>query len=298
MHWTYEESLDPLSDLRQGDILEPTQDLKDVFSLVHPHFRNPKYSAFLIITQSCDLVRRKGKILPDIQHISVSVVRPLESVLHDLLSQVCDRIVDKVYLKESKLYAHQLLQRIFNQNEQALGIFYLHPDPAVRISIPSVALLRIKITLRTEHYNVLISARRGRLQPSFRNKLGWLLGNLYSRIGTPDWSESESKQKELNRMIKDYIDDDEDDAPLWVPKMWLDSAMENGINIEGIPKSQIIEVLNKHKPPELREQAISHILRVIRESGIIEDDEALTRIGNRLRNDGPFTRVLKSAKKL
>jgi hypothetical protein len=292
-HWTYA-SFKPDDDLCQGDILEPTPELRDIFREAHPHFLDPKYTAFLIITQSCDMVLRKE--LPDTKYLNIAVVRPLEAVLHDFLSQVCQCIASGVYLKESKVNAHQLMERIFNQNEQALGIFYLHPDTDAGIDTPSVSLLRVKITLRVDHYKVLQLARRGRLIPDFRSKLGWLIGNLYSRIGTPDWSDSELKKKQLNKMIKDWIDAEEDYTPTWVPKSYVESATEKGVQLNGLQKNEIIKVLDENKPPEAKEQAVEHVLRVIREVGLKISEDQVRRIGNRLKNDQLFTKAIKNAK--
>ena len=58
-HWTYE-AIPPEADLAQGDILEPTSALREVLREIHPYFLNPKYVAFLVLSQSCDLVRRSG----------------------------------------------------------------------------------------------------------------------------------------------------------------------------------------------------------------------------------------------
>ncbi|KAF0118184.1 MAG: hypothetical protein FD151_2221 [bacterium] len=293
-HWTYE-AFETQDHLQQGDILEPTQELRDILSSVHPHFLDPKYTAFLIVTQSCDIVCRKGG-LPDTRYINIAVVRPLETVLHNFLSQVCECIVDGVYLKESKADAHRLMERIFNQNEQALGIFYLHPDVNAGIDTPSVSLLRVKVTLRVEHYEVLRKARRGRLSSDFRSKLGWLVGNLYARIGTPDWTDSEDKKKQLENLIRDWIDAEEDLAPKWVPRLWVESAKKKGVELEGIPKNQIYRVLSEHRPLKAKEQAVEHVLRLIREADIGISEDNLLRIGNRLNNDELFTKAIKSAK--
>jgi len=293
-HWTYE-SFEAQNDLQQGDILEPTQELRNILHSVHPHFLNPKYTAFLIVTQSCDMVCRKGK-MPDTRYINITVVRPLETVLHTFLSHVCECVADGVYLKESKADARRLMERIFNQNEQSLGVFYLHPDVSAGIDTASVSLLRVKVTLHVEHYEVLREARRGRLNSAFRSKLGWLVGNLYARIGTPDWSDSEDKKKQLEKLIKDWIDGEEDLSPSWVPKSWVESAKNKGVVLEGIPKNQINRVLSEHKPLKAREQAVTHVLRVIREADIGLSEDNLLRISNRLNNDELFTKAIKSAK--
>ncbi|MEJ2704777.1 MAG: hypothetical protein P8Z79_20265, partial [Sedimentisphaerales bacterium] len=113
------------------------------------------------------------------RYINLAVIRPLEDMLWNFLDKICERVkicnneIEGSYVLESKQKAHQLLQRIINQNEQALGVFYLHPDGVVGIAEHSVALLQVSIALRAqEHYDTLVNARRGRLADPFRNKLG------------------------------------------------------------------------------------------------------------------------------
>lgn len=292
-HWTYE-PVNPESDLCQGDILAPTEELRSVFRQVHPHFLAPKYTAFLVITQTCDLVIRKGHL--DAKYINIAVVRPLEAVLHDCLSVVCKPVAEGVYLKETKGDAFRLLERVFNQNEQALGLFYLHADSEGGIDIPSVAMLRVSVTLRADHYQILRSARRGRLSSEFRSKLGWLIGNLYARIGTQDWSDSEERKKELDKLIRQYINAGEDYAPLWVPQAWVASATEKGIEIKELSKEGFVSTLEKYKPPAAKDQAVEHVQRIIREILTDIDDDLLKRIKNRLINDQLFSKSFKSAK--
>lgn len=60
VHFTYKSKPD-MSSLCQGDILKLTDDLKKVLGDVHPYFQNEQYKYFMVLTQSCDLVRRKGQ---------------------------------------------------------------------------------------------------------------------------------------------------------------------------------------------------------------------------------------------
>ena len=165
-HWTYEDCADH-PDLAQGDIIKATEQVKSVLKEVHPDFLDGKYSAFLVLTQTCDLVRRGGGNCAS-RYINLAVVRPLVAVLTTRLDQTCrpvklgDVCVKGLYLTEKKLKARQLVTRILNQNEQKLGLFYLHPDVSVHIAQPSVALLQVSIALRArEHYTALVEARTG-----------------------------------------------------------------------------------------------------------------------------------------
>ncbi len=66
-------------------------------------------------------------------------------------------------------------------------------------------------------------------------------------------------------MIKDYIDVTKMTLLCGCPK-FVGFSDGDGDKYEGIPKSQIIEVLIKNKPPELRNKQFPY-LEIIRESG-------------------------------
>ena len=294
VHWTYDD-FGPEDDLFQGDILEPTDKLRKILHTVHPHFLDPKYTSFLLITQSCDLAVRKGKY--STQYLSIAVIRPLEVMLHDFVSVVCRTVGNGVYTKETKGAARQLLERLFNQNEQSLGLFYLHPDRFSGIDIPSVSLLRVSVTLRVDHYPVLKEARRGRLSSEFRSKLGWLVGNLYSRIGTQDWNEDPQRIEMLSGLIKQFLDSAQESyEPIWVPESWVTAAKEAGVKLDELDRDKILATLEACKPPSAKDQAVEHTLRVLREVMPRIDDESLQKFRNRLSNDSLFAKALRIAK--
>ena len=293
-HWTYE-AFDAGSDLLQGDVFDPTDEMRSILQQVHPHFLDPKYTAFLLVTQSCDLAIRNGR--HNTKYLNIAVVRPIEAVLHDFLSHVCRPVVEGVYLQETKGEAYQLLERLFNQNEQALGLFYLHPELDAGIARPSVALLRVTVTLHVEHYGVLRQARRGRLCSEFRSKLGWLVGNLYSRIGTQDWSEPPERSKALEKLVKQCLEaGDASCEPKWVPETWVAAAKKKGVQVEQLERDDLLSALETHKPPTAKAQVIDQALRVLKEVVPTIDDEMVRRMSNRLNNDSLFAKAVRSAK--
>jgi hypothetical protein len=236
----------------QGDILWPTDNLKNLLREVHPHFCDPKYIAFIIITQSCDLLPRDSKPCKA-DYINLSVVRDMESCLSQFLDNVCKKVASGVYLERSKMEASQLLSRVLNQNEQALGLFYLHPDTdTVGISEYAVALLRVSVALRAhEHYQLLQDARKGRLAIGFREKLGWLVGNLYSRIGTPDWHDQPNGDEIMKGIISQLIDSD---MYFWINKALVNAAKEAGVQIDKIPREDMMTKLKDYQPLPFKEQ--------------------------------------------
>jgi hypothetical protein len=259
-HWTYKE-FKASDDLFQGDVIA-REPLVNVIKRVHENFLDPQYLAFIIITQTCDMVLRKGRCKT--RHIGLAGVRSIASLLPDLLTEMCESPYPGVFTAESKFEAEQFLHRVMNQNEQAHGMVYLHSDGDVGIGEPAVALLRVSISLEAkEHYELLRSARCGRLDTEYRNKLGWLAGNLYSRVDTMDWAEHIDGEAEEKRIIADLLSGSPGEAKnAWVPAAWLATVRRKKIDLKNIPPSEIEAVLREHAPPPPLEVAVAEIKKI------------------------------------
>lgn len=238
-HWTYCE-YEADSNLEQGDFLWPTTDLAAVLSDVHPHFCDDKYVGFVVATQSCDLVRRADG--PPAKYINIAAVRSLKQVLPRLVSSVAGQPTNSVFFTRAKGKASELLQRVVDQNEQSLGLFYLHNDAELGIGDPSVAYLRVTVSLRCEHYDVMVAARRGRLAPAFQAKLGWLLGNLYARPATPDWADAPEGKEACGALIRDLLD-----TLHWVGEAELSALRVADPSCELLDPAELVRRANRQK---------------------------------------------------
>src|SRR5688572_19066865 len=114
LHWTYQPCPPPDAGLEQGDILQPTEELRRIFTTVHPHFAHEKYLAFLVTTQSCDLVRRGG--VSTAAYVNVAAVRPISKVIQKLLSNVSKPVARGAFRQSARASARQLFERLLNQN--------------------------------------------------------------------------------------------------------------------------------------------------------------------------------------
>lgn len=256
-HWTYADECDPASHLEQGDILLPTQALRAALTQAHPHFTDDKFLGFVVITQTCDLVKRP---LPSAPYVAIAAVRSLRSVLPKLLKSACDPWNVGIFPESRKDLARKLLERLFNQNEQALGVFYLHPDGDIGLGEPAVALLRVSVALKAEHYEALVSARTGRLKTDFQAKLGWLVANLYGRAASADWSDQPSGKAQLDELIESYLDDPQccwanDEALLATGKQALPPK---------VPKEAAIEALENARPAALKERIADEAVKALK----------------------------------
>jgi hypothetical protein len=287
-HWTYD-VFKAEDDIEQGDIIRRTPELLAVLEGAHKHFLDEKYSAFIVLTQSCDMVRGRGKSCKS-RYINLAVVRPLDDMLPLLLDAVCDKAfvrgnaVDGVYIEESRYHAKQLLSRIIHQNEQGQGLFYLHPDAEAGIAVPSVALLQVSIALRRDHYETLMKARMGRLAQEFQSRLGWLTGNLYSRVATRDWEPQESKS-----IIEDVLGSQTSAAaPYWVSRDKVQEVKKQKVVTAGKSSLEIAEILASLRPPRPIDVAVDRTIRVVKDVIQGASDEDMDTIKTRLFNDQPY----------
>lgn len=247
MHWTYSKP-EVDSDLQQGDFLVPTDALREILSEVHPHFCADKYIGFVVTTQTCDLVRRGSKS-PKAHYINIAAVRSLKDSAAQLFERIAHPVAKGIFPQSNRVTAKEFLHRLFNQNEQALGLFYFHPDADIGLGDHSVAFLRIVIALRAEHYNKLLSARRGGLNPAFQAKLGWLVGNLYSRAATPDWSEQEGGENELDQLERLYLREHlPGRGPIWVEDELILAGQANNVVFDVRNASELMEGLEQYRP--------------------------------------------------
>ena len=114
VHFTYKVAPD-MQSLCQGDILKVTDGLKKILEEVHPYFLNEQYKYFMVLTQSCDLVRRGGACKTP--YITLAAVRAFDDLFERLLTK--GRYAEKIngFLLMDNKYkdrAYQLLERLFH----------------------------------------------------------------------------------------------------------------------------------------------------------------------------------------
>lgn len=299
LHFTYS-ILEEKSDLEQGDIILPTEELKRELSKDHHNYCDDKYLGYAIATQSCDLVRRNGKIKAD--YISIAVIRSLKDVLPRLLAKVIKEINPGVFLQSDKEKAKQFLQRLFNQNEQALGLFYLHDDADVGVLESSVVFLRIKVALHVKYYDILLEARKGRLSPEFRAKFGWLIGNLYSRPASPDWSDMFPDGKSVvNGMIKDQLEEKLKNAgPIWIEDEDFEAAKKGKVPIKGSSHEELLKNLKLYSPKSKLDRLVNVIIKEAKKAlyppdrSEQYDDQIFDKLKNRLLNNSEIRKIVKN----
>lgn len=205
VHFTYKAQPDQTV-LCQGDVLEITSKLHQLFREVHPYFAGSQYKYFMVLTQSCDLVRRDGQSCKS-PYITLAAVRSFNDFFNRIMvAGNYAECVNGFLLVDSmqKYRVYQLIERVYNNTEPEY--FFLFKDEFLKFPESMVAYLKVTIAVKSEmHYQDCLDAKKLELEDEFKAKLGWLVGNIYSRIGTIDW-DNKLTNKEKERMISNEIE--------------------------------------------------------------------------------------------
>lgn len=203
IHFTYKPEIDKDS-LCQGDILMITEELKDVLKEIHPYFLNKQYEYFMVLSQSCDLVQRTGNRCKT-PYITLAAIRKYSSFLERIITR--DKYAEAIgglFLMDEKNLTRifPVIERLYNNTEPEY--FFLYKEQALDFPDPMVAYLKVSIALKSyEHYDKCLNAKKIELTDEFKAKLGWLVGNMYSRVGTADWQSSKTDEEKIENINKD-----------------------------------------------------------------------------------------------
>lgn len=186
MHFTYGEVCDN-NTLKQGDILKKTPELNNVLEEYHSYFSKDQYTHFLVLTQTCDLVLRKGDYKA--RYITIAAIRSLKDTIAKQLVGLQTAQVQSADLYYSDSHRQKLiefLRKLHNNNDT--DHFFLKASPKHGLTNDSCAFLQLSVPIKTlEHYKTCCEAKCLELKDGFRAKLGYLVGDLYSRVGTDDY---------------------------------------------------------------------------------------------------------------
>jgi len=238
LHFTY--NVPTSHHLEQGDVLKRTPELEEILRNVHPHYgRNESYRAFVVTTQSCDLVLRGGK--PKARYITIAGARPLTlAVTREV--EACQGELEQKAKVCKQGHQARLLEKVCSlMNNNDGRYFYLHECGELHIDEALCVFLPLSVTIRTsDHYATCMNARIASLAPVFQAKLGWLVGHMYSRVGTPDWC----PQVENDVAFKGRALATLEKVTNWVPDKQLEQAKKRSLDLTLSPEQLYQEIMS------------------------------------------------------
>lgn len=287
-----------LGQLRQGDLLVRTPKLAQALAEAHSYYAEASdYSHFLVLTQSCDLVRRGSRACKS-RYITICAVRPMSVAAQREFQQYMrpiDGIVIPIGDKEKSVLAKQYLERVVNNTVD--GMFFIPRGSAKTVEDHLCAFLPLSIAIRNTHYEVCLSAKVGQVKDIFAAKIGSLASNLYSRIATPDIHENNDKSA-IESFMDEFFHDLGYKSVVWLSSFER-SELEANVraNLEGsgqdvLPLDQSRQIIESL--PKESDAIADRVVQVLINKGVISDDYALrTKAKNFLINDREYKKLTK-----
>jgi hypothetical protein len=181
------------------------------------------------------------------------------------------------------------LERLLNNNEPEY--FFLRKEDAVGLHDDSCAFLRLSISIRSyQHYDSCLRARVVSLTPQFQAKLGWLVGNMYSRIGTADWVPQYTTKDQFRSLIAAMLDQ----LCVWVDDAKLRRARMTALpNLDSYNTGTIRSLIASATIATRRDRILERIENVLQETGLVTEENNLKKLRTRLINDPDFAASVK-----
>lgn len=275
-------------ELMQGDVLARTDELNAALQETHPHiFAKEANRYFMVLTQTCDLVLRNGGVCKA-PYINVAPVRSLNSVLKKQVALYASEYLDvgtPIIRASSKAKLSEFMNRLINNNEQSY--FYLDRDGPMQDG-DMVALLNQSISLKADQrFKTCLDAKLAQLDDPFQAKLGWLIGQLYSRVGTLDWD-----TKLLSKKVSDALKG----AALTIEDEKM-NALEKNMRDDPSIKEAIVNQQALMKAlkdiPSRKQSVISNISVIVNDLIGAQHQSVAKRIVQRIENDSAITTLLR-----
>lgn len=291
-HFSYAEYPNT-SELLQGDILQRTPELEEILKLVHPHyFQKSQNRYFIVLTQSCDLVRRNGSTC-EARYISIAPVRLLTGLTTRQVEQYrVDELqqTSPICSERNRQRYQNFLERLFNNNEP--DFFFLQSEPTARFPDDCCAFLALSIAIKADlHFQTCLSAKLLQLTDNFQAKLGWLVGQMYSRVGTIDWP-----KEQLAAKVEEIISK----AAFWIPEKtkneFIKLAKEWATQNAGREMTEVEVAALLKRIPKTKERVHERVMSIAEElfpETLSANPSLRTKFANRLRNDDVLANLLR-----
>jgi hypothetical protein len=283
--------------LLQGDLLLKTPELCEVLQQAHAYYAEAEdYTHFVVLTQSCDLMRREGKKKPKARYITLAAVRPFSVLLERKLTSFRFKTINGVQIcdRSKEILAREFLERILHNTEP--GYFFFKKESHPALSEDVCAFLALSVALRADHYDAVLQAKVGQVKDVFAAKIGWAVGEMYSKVATPD---IEEHMDDANAFKERFYSESFEPRAIWLSNMQFRSfgkalskwMMENS---SAEPSLEVLSQIASGLGSDM-DFIADRVLLVLASNGIVKlDAEAKERAKNALSNDASLRSLVKS----
>lgn len=152
-----------------------------------------------------------------------------------------------------------------------------------------VALLNLSIAIKSDlHLEKCTKAKVLQLTDTFQAKLGWLVGQLYSRVGTQDMDPDIANKKitEALRSVAVWIEDSKMSA--------LEDSFDSIVQVDPEKTLTAQEISDAiRKIPTTKQLVISRATEIMAATLGADQEDAIKRLTRNLTNDPALTQLLR-----
>ena len=132
------------------------------------------------------------------------------------------------------------------------------------------------------HYDACLNSKILELTDAFKAKLGWLVGRIYSRVGTQDWVPSCVTKEGFSEIIDKLLEEN----IVWIDKKVINKLKgEYSAEISSMSPSEIQELASSIEIKKDRDVFLDQSRKILNDSGFIADNTKIDKIVTRINND-------------
>lgn len=290
------ESIDP-NNLSQGDVLQRTEQLSAALREAHAYYADAEdYTHFLVLTQACDLVRRGGACKA--RYITLCAVRPLQTLVERELAKYRKDVGNfpiAVASTSKRGLAEQYLERVLHNTLD--GHFFVPRGSVPGLTNHLCGFLALSVSLRVDHYEACLNAKVAQASDIFAAKIGWLAGNLYSRVATPALEEHLTVA-EAQSLKARFYDELAHKRIAWITNAQVQLLRArikewNVANAGQSLSSEQAQQMLAELPADVDTIAARAVKVLINKKVLANDPETAKRATNFIRNDPEIGRILR-----
>ncbi|MGD9548437.1 MAG: hypothetical protein AB7V45_12945 [Candidatus Krumholzibacteriia bacterium] len=218
----------------------------------------------------------------------------MSRLVQDLMSSRVERALGFCSEKR-KGAAENFVERLLNNNADSYFFLYRQPDsgldekPDSGLNEDSCAFLHLSVSVKSElHYDTLLDAKILQLSQPFQHKLGFLVGKLYSRVGTEDWAPDTLTEDQFKERVRTLAECE--GLVNWIPEKARDKIVKKlkQLPMEEWTEQKLNEILDTFESDlqEKKEEHLQDIRAVASELNI--DSAVVDNLINRLRSKSGF----------
>lgn len=175
------------------------------FAEMYPEAKLTNVNYGIVLSQTCDLVNEGSRKI-ETPYVITALLDPIERYFEEhyqekVTKTVSDNTFDfPVDENENRKFLNKQviidkvtkdLERFFLNNEKFF--FFVSIKDKTKTELYTINLTKM-FPIKAAHCEELLKKAEYQLKPFFENKLGWKLAEVYGRVGTPDYKQSELKE--------------------------------------------------------------------------------------------------------